>query len=252
MTLAGVVLAAGEGRRMHPLTRFAPKALCPIGNVPLVDQAINRLAAVTNRVAVNVHHHRARFETHLGDRVHVSIEDRAGLGTAGALSVLRPWLDGDAALITNADAWLGVPADVDLTGFVEGWDGARVRLLCVEEATRGDFGSLRFCGVSLMPWATLANLAATPSGLYEVSWRAEWEVGRLDLVRWDGAFIDCGTVVDYLEANLASSAGESVVAPGVAVEGFARRCVLWAGAEVPAGEELSDAIRGPGWTILVR
>lgn len=237
---------------MHPLTRFAPKALCPVGNVPLVDHAIDRLSGVADRVAVNVHHQRERLEAHLGDRVHMSIEDHAGLGTAGALGVLRPWLDGDAALVTNADAWLGVPADVDLTEFFEGWDGIRVRLLCTEDATRGDFGSLRFCGVSLMPWAALRRLTATPSGLYEVCWRTEWDAGRLDLVRWDGAFIDCGTVVDYLGANMASSGGETVAAPGVTVEGSANRCVLWAGAEVPDGEVLSDAIRGQGWTILLR
>ena len=43
-SVAGVVLAAGHGRRLRPLTRSAPKALCPVGNVPLVDLAMERLA----------------------------------------------------------------------------------------------------------------------------------------------------------------------------------------------------------------
>ena len=61
--LAGVVLAAGGGTRLRPLTRLVPKALCPIGNVPLLDRALTRLAAVPgaapgslagpDRVAVN-------------------------------------------------------------------------------------------------------------------------------------------------------------------------------------------------------
>ena len=55
--LCAVVLAAGEGRRLRPLTARLPKALCPVGNVPLLDRALARLAALgfggPARVAVN-------------------------------------------------------------------------------------------------------------------------------------------------------------------------------------------------------
>ena len=41
--LCAVILAAGEGRRLRPLTDSTPKALCPVGNVPLLDRALARL-----------------------------------------------------------------------------------------------------------------------------------------------------------------------------------------------------------------
>ena len=61
-SLAAVVLAAGAGARLRPLTRIRPKALCPVANVPLVDGAIDRARHVTPSVAVNVHHGRALLE----------------------------------------------------------------------------------------------------------------------------------------------------------------------------------------------
>ena len=104
--LAGVVLAAGAGTRLRPLTYVRPKALCPVDNVPLVDLALDQVAAVTASIAVNVHHGRALLESHLADRgVHLSVEEPEALGTAGALGRLRDWIDGRDVLLANADAW---------------------------------------------------------------------------------------------------------------------------------------------------
>ena len=79
--LAGIVLSAGGGTRLSPLTRLRPKALCPVGAVPLVDRAIERLGEVTSDVAVNVHHGREQVEDHLAGRVHLAVEEVL-LGTA--------------------------------------------------------------------------------------------------------------------------------------------------------------------------
>ena len=262
MGLAGVVLAAGAGTRLWPLTRERPKAMCPVGGTPLVDLALDRLrpyVADGSAIAVNLHHGADAIDAHIAPVVHRSWERPEPLGTAGALGALVPWIDGRDVLVTNADAWIGStpePDDAppDLTGFVAGWDRERTRLLCVESATRGDFGTFRYCGVALIPASTAARFSAVPSGLYEVSWRAEWTAGRLDLVGTDAAFIDCGTPADYLAANLAASGGESVVAPAAAVGVGARivRSVVWPQAEVAAGEVLVDAIRTPAATVLVR
>jgi NDP-sugar pyrophosphorylase family protein len=255
--LAGLALAAGAGERLWPLTRWVPKALCPVGLVPLVDHAIARLRSVTDAVAVNVHHGRDALLAHLGAganaaSLHRSIEEHEGLGTAGALGVLRPWLDGRDVIVTNADAWLGGPPDHDLRWFVEGWDRARVRLMCVRDARRGDFGDLRYAGVCLLPGAMVAQLHAEPSGLYEVLWRAEHAAGRLDLVEWSGPFVDCGTVGDYLDANLAWSGGTSVIDPGAQVEGSVQECVVWSGARVSPTAVLRRAVVGPEWVVHAR
>lgn len=253
--LVGVVLAAGAGTRLAPLTRLRPKALCPVGDRPLVDHALARVAPHVVDVAVNVHHGRLLMEAHLTRagapvRPHLSVEPDRARGTAGALGLLRPWVAGRGVLLTNADAYL--PAD--LTAFVAGWDGERVRLLGVEDPDRGDFGSLRYCGAALLPWRLVVELGEEPSGLYEVMWRAEAEAGRLDLVTHDGPFVDCGTAADYLAANLDASGGVSVVGEGARLgEGCeVVRSVVWGDAEVAPGERLVDAVRAGTLTVLVR
>lgn len=236
---AAVVLAAGSGTRLLPLTDILPKALCPVGNVALVDLAIERVRPLTSSIAVNVHHKRALLEAHLAGRVHVSVEEPEALGTAGALGQLRDWIDGRPAVVVNADAWHRFA----LSPLLEGWDGERVRLLVVEEPARGDFGPWRFCGASLMPWDEVRRLPATPAGLYEVCWGARWAEGRLDLVPCTGPFFDCGTPADYLAANLAASGGESVVGEGARVDGELVRSVVWPGGVVHRGERLVECIR---------
>ena len=244
--VAGVVLAAGLGKRLRPLTEVRPKPLCPVANLPLVDAAIGHVRTVTHLVAVNVHHHRARMEQHLtGLGVHVSVEADEPLGTAGAIGRLRDWIDGRATLVHNSDAWHAA----DLRSFVDGWDGERIRLLVVEpQAGRpsADFddGTI-FAGVSLNPWTDVAELEPVPTGLWEVSWRRADEEGRIERVRYDGPWFDTGTPSTYLAANLAANGGESVVAPDAVVEAGAEldRCLVWPGATVAAHERLREQIR---------
>ena len=240
MKLVGVVLAAGAGTRLRPLTDLRPKALCPVNNVPLLDIALARIGPYVGRRAVNVHHGRAQMEAHLdGLGVHVSIEEPQALGTAGALGQLKDWVAGDPVLLTNADAWHAGGLDT----LVDGWDGERTRLLVVRDPVRGDFGSFRYAGAALLRWSDVRDLDPVPTGLYELSWRALEEEGQLELVEAQHEFIDCGTPRDYLGANLAASGGESVVGQGAIVEGDLVRSMVWPYTRVLAGERLVEAIR---------
>jgi NDP-sugar pyrophosphorylase family protein len=237
---AGVVLAAGLGTRLRPLSDIRPKALCPVANVPLVDLAMDRVRPVAPDIAVNVHAGRVLLEEHLaGTGVHVSVEADRPLGTAGALGKLRPWIDGRAVVVTNADAW----HRFDLHLLMDGWDGERPRLLVVHDPGLGDFGPWRYVGAALLPWSAVADLEAVPSGLYQHVWVSAEAEGRLDLVQADGPFFDCGTPADYLAANLCASGGESVVGEGAVVEGELVRSVVWPGGVVRAGERLVESIR---------
>lgn len=247
--LAGVVLAAGLGTRLAPLTTLRPKALCPVGNRPLLDLALDRLAGVGliggGAVAVNAHHHAAAMATAVDGRATLSVENPAPLGSAGAVGALRGWIDGRHTLIANADAYLDGGVDAILAG----WDGERIRLLVVDDPARGDFGRWRFAGCSLLPWREVAALGPHVSSLYETRWRPGLAADRVELVPYGGTFIDCGTPDAYLAANLHTSGGRSVIGPGAVVQGEVVRSVVWPGARVRLGERLKDAIRADGLTV---
>lgn len=263
-SLAGVVLAAGAGERLRPLTRLLPKALCPVGNVALVDLALGRVRPVVEAAAVNVHHGRAAMQRHLeGSGLFVSIEEERARGTAGALGVLRAWLDGRGALVVNADAW----STSDLRSFVAAWDRRRPRVLVAGDDA---FGPRSAVVASLLPWSTIAPLTPEPSGLYETVWAPHAEAGTLDVAHDAARFVDCGTPATYLRANLLAAAdqGGSIVAAGAdvgsglitasvvgaaaSIEGTIERCVVWSGEHVRPGEVLRGAIRAGGLTVLVR
>ena len=244
--LVGVVLSAGEGTRLRPLTRLRPKALCPVGNVPLVDLALARVGPSVEAVSVNLHHGRAALDAHLPAAVHRSIEEPMALGTAGALGRLRSWIDGRAALVVNADAW----CPGSLAAFVGGWDGERTRLLVV---AADELRPTSAVAGALMPWSVVAGIRPERSGLYEVAWREAQAAGRLEVVRHDGPFVDCGTAAQYLRANLLASDGASVVEDGAEVEGRLEGSVVWRDAVVDRHEVLTGAIRPQGHlTVLVR
>ena len=261
-----MVLAAGAGRRLAPLTDLVPKPLCPVGNRPLIDLALERLTPLALPVAVNLHHGADAMRAHLVAAgpagLHLSEEQPEALGTAGAIGALRGWLDGRDALVVNADTW----APGDLAGFVEGWDRRRPSVL-VHGTDR--FGPRVGVVASLLPWAEARALAPVPSGLYELVWRRCAEAGALDAVRHEGPFVDCGSPVDYLEANLAAAVlaggpivdpsatvapgaidGVSVIGEGAVVEGRVESSVVWPGARVGEDEVLVRSVRA-GATLTV-
>jgi MurNAc alpha-1-phosphate uridylyltransferase len=244
----GIALAAGAGTRLRPLTELRPKALCPVGNVALLDRALEHLRSRTEAIAVNCHHLADQIIAHVGAAAHLSVERPRALGTAGALGQLRAWIDGRDVLLINADAYLTAAGDGGaLDRLIDGWDRRRCRLLVTPIAAPGDFDDrgdpVRYVGACLLPGHAVSMLDATPSGLYEVLWRRELAAGRLDLVRHDGTAIDCGTPSDYLRANLHASGGDSVIGAGAIVEGRVERCVVWPGARVMPGEHLVECIR---------
>ncbi len=214
-----------------------------MGDRALLDWALDALTPAVSALAINVHHGRDQLERHVAARVartgapiHVSAEEPEALGTAGAIAALAPWLDGRSALVVNGDTW----QRADLAAFVDGWDGERVRILTSSPLP---FAPRSGVVASILPWTAITGLEARPSGLWETSWRAELEQGRLDAVHHDGPVVDCATPRDYLRANLRWSGGESVIGEGAVVEGRVERSVVWPGATVGPSEHLVDAIR---------
>jgi len=98
--MKAVILCAGEGERLRPLTLTTPKPLLPIGGRPLVDHTIDWLRdhGVTE-LFINLHHLGERIESHLGDGarfgVHITYSHETVIqGTAGGLRAFKHRLDG--------------------------------------------------------------------------------------------------------------------------------------------------------------
>lgn len=257
--LAGVVLAAGEGTRLRPLSHLLPKALCPIGNRALVDLALDRLVGVVGGLAVNTHHHADLLAAHLerewSGAVTVSHEREVALGTAGAIARLRSWIDGRAVVIVNADGWSPSPLD----DIVRSWDGDSIRVMVDGPSP---FGPTSRIVASALPWNVVERLREHPTGLYEVVWKDAFDDGELEVVHHEGAFIDCGTPDAYLDANLSAVAAvegsiiaegvrigasaiveSSAIGAGARIEGEVRDSVIWPGQVVAPGERLVRSIR---------
>jgi len=247
-SVAGVVLAAGAGTRLRPLTIERPKALCPFGTTTLAVQAIGHLRRVADAVAVNAHDRPGEVEAALGSIAHVSVEPEL-LGSAGALGALRDWIGGRPVLVANADT---VHA-ADLAAFAHLWDGERTAFLLAEPAGSSLAPGVRLVA-SLMPWSLVRAMPAEPHGLYARWWAPEAAAGRAQVVGgYAGPWFDCGTPASYLAANLWCSGGASIVGAGAVVRGEVVRSVIWPGATVSAQERLVDAVRTAGGrTVLVR
>ena len=115
--MKALVLAAGKGERLRPLTDVTPKPMLDLGGRPLIHYALAMLqrAGITE-VAINVHHLASVIQQGLGDGstlgLHITYApEPVLLGTGGPLNGLRNFLSDDTFVIANSDTIL----DLDLT-----------------------------------------------------------------------------------------------------------------------------------------
>jgi MurNAc alpha-1-phosphate uridylyltransferase len=144
MTMPGhaMVLAAGLGLRMRPLTRRTPKPLVPVAGRSMLDRVFDRLdeAGVPNRV-VNTHRLAGQIAGHLANHsaVILSHEDVL-LGTGGGVAHALPLLGGQPFVVCNADIiWLDGKRPA-LIRLAEAWDAARMDALLLLEPVDSAFG----------------------------------------------------------------------------------------------------------------
>ncbi len=140
-----MVLSAGLGTRMRPLTERMPKPLVEVGGKPLIDHVLDRLAeANVERAVVNVHHFAEQLERHLAARTKpkITISDERGvlLGTGGAVVKALPELGEAPFFHVNSDSiWIdGVKPN--LARLAETFDPAAMDALLLLAPTTGSIG----------------------------------------------------------------------------------------------------------------
>lgn len=206
-----MILAAGRGERMRPLTDHTPKPLLPVGGKPLIVWHIERLAAAGfSELAINHAHLGKRIEATLGDgsRWKVSIaysDEGTALETAGGIANALPLLGAEAFVVVNGDVY----CDYDfgrLKAHDLGDDLAYLVLVAnPEHHPKGDFSleagrvgeggepRFTFSGIGLYRPELFADIPpGTPAKLAPLL-RAAMAQGKVGGELFTGRWLDIGT-----------------------------------------------------------
>jgi len=232
-----MVLAAGLGTRMRPLTETIPKPLIKVAGRPLIDHVLDRLAETgVERAIVNVHHFAEQLQQHLARRKHpqIVISDERGLllGTGGGVKKALSELGSAPFFHINSDTiWIdGVKPN--LPRLAEAFDPAAMDALLLLAPTagsigysgRGDYamapdGRLRkraeqevapfvYAGAAIL---SPALFKSAPSGEYSLTtlFDSAAQAGRLHGLRMEGLWMHVGTpeAIGQAEAAIKASAG---------------------------------------------
>lgn len=110
-----MILAAGYGTRLRPLTLLKPKPLFPILNIPLLAIIIEQLCSIgVTKIAINTHHLGKHIEEFIADRSFASkpvihlLKEESILGTGGGLRNAKSFLDGGPFLVINGDIFTNI------------------------------------------------------------------------------------------------------------------------------------------------
>lgn len=280
MSLPTLVLSAGLGTRLDPLTRLLAKPAVPLGDRTLIEHVLAWLRRHgVHDVVVNLHHRPATVTAVLGDGAHLGLSVRYSweqplLGSAGGPRRALPLLAADHFLIVNGDTL----SDLDLDRMIDAHrhSGADVTMALIPNTApdryngvmlegdvvtgfvpRGDAdGSWHFVGVQLVRSSVFAHLPddvplETVAGIYrEIVANSP---GRIRGWRAASRFLDVGTPRDYLQAAQlertarGASRLKTVVWPGAMVSSAASldECVVIGDVHVPAGFSARRAVLAP-------
>lgn len=234
MIRRAMVMAAGKGVRMLPLTLDRPKPLIEVAGKTLIDHALDRLVAAKVELAViNLHYKGEMLAAHLKNRRDIAIrfssEDDRLLDTGGGVVKALPHFEGEPFFILNADSIWVEGAHSALAAMNQAWDGTRMDglLLLASLVTalgydgwRGDFRLSPTGHVSRVPERLVSGFAypgvqiahprlfADPPGEVfstNLMWDRAIARSRLFGVRLEGAWLHVGSpkARDGAEAFLA-------------------------------------------------
>jgi len=210
-----MVLAAGFGKRMQPLSHIRPKALLPCFSFPLIRLVLHRLSPVVNgAVLVNLYHQAAQVEEFLcGESEVTTLNEEQILGTGGGIAnAVRCYPGTDPLLVHNVD----ILSDIDLTTAVDAFQSnpAYAMLLlhdhpdflqvhmngnCITGFGKG--GSKAYTGVMILSPEAQSELAT--AGRFSIIEFLQDAIARNQEVRGlevnPGFWLDCGKASQYLQ-----------------------------------------------------
>jgi mannose-1-phosphate guanylyltransferase len=275
-----LVLTAGCGARLDPLTRLVAKPAVPIGGRTLIEHVLDWLhrEGVVD-VVLNLHHRPETLTAVVGDGAHLGLRVRYSwepvlLGSAGGPRHALPLIDSDTFLIVNGDTL----CEFALAPMIRAHEEHRsdVTLALMPHATAGRYGGVltdeddlvrefvprdratdaaHFVGIQVVQARVFERLpddvpAETVTGIYHD--RLILGTGTMLGWRVQGPFFDVGTPLDYLRAALEMTArapDADAALPGVDSTCTLVRTVVWPGARVGADAALTDCIVAGDLTV---
>ncbi len=282
-SLRGMVLAAGFGTRLQPLTNLLPKPLVPVLNRPLIAYLLDLLKKAGVRdVAINQHHHAQKIPEVLGDgsafdmKIRYSMEEEI-LGTGGGIVQQRAFLEQGTFLLINGDILSGVdlrallnfhrqhravatmlvrpiPPGADYTPLGIDQEGWLVQFKNSERKAQGPVRPVMFCGVHVLEPQVFDFLPAEGFAcINNQAYTAMLDQG-LDVAAYldQGAWFDLGTPASYLAANRAILSGRACL-PQLQVLDLAdreKKVMIGSGVQLGQSVELGpEVILGDGCVV---
>jgi NDP-sugar pyrophosphorylase family protein len=284
MTRQALILAAGLGTRLRPLTDVRAKPAIPVAGEPMIRRIIRWLAACgVDDIVVNLHHLPQTIAAVVGDgrdlgvRVRYSWEQPRILGSAGGPRLARPIVGARRFWIVNGDTL----TDVDLEGIEASHDASHARVTLGLVANREFLryggvrldedrrvtgftprgpaaeGSHHFIGVQLVDADVFDGLpagepASTIGGIYDRLIAVDRDAIRGQVSA--ASFVDVGTPADYWRTSAAfaaTSGGRPSVGRNVSIDASSRvtRSILWDDVRVGAGAVLDECIAADGVVV---
>ncbi len=269
----GMVLAAGWGERMEPLSSVVPKPALEVLGRPLLAGAVSHLSAAgCERIVVNVHRHPDRVAAAVRSAVPGPLSfswEPELLGSAGGISAARPLLGDGPVLVGNADTW----GKVELQALLASADHEHLTMALLPHPDPGRWSSVvldddgyveaflppgaagpgrayLYSGFQLLGRRVVASLPEPPADMTAVWDRLRRRRGLRGVVV-EGTWREAGTPHAYLALVLEALAGEAWVHPQAEASGRATvvRSAVGAGCRVGAGSCVFDSVLTAGAAV---
>ncbi|HUX08130.1 MAG TPA: sugar phosphate nucleotidyltransferase [Acidobacteriota bacterium] len=277
--MKGMILAAGLGTRMGPISRYMAKPAVPFLGVPMIERSVEVLMrAGIEEIIVNTHHLPETVHAVLGDGSHKGIKisyshEDPILGTGGGIGKVRTFFGEETFVVINSDVLIGIDARqaieshkrsgavttlalrpdpenrygkvlLDADGIIRQIEGSPAELADVPADWRAD---LMFAGLHVIEprWFDFAPPREVYDSVRDV-YSAMIAAGeKINGFVFQGRWIDIGSARRLLDATsrlLPEQGGNIIPDPGAVEGSAAERCVLHEGVRVGRNCRLRDVV----------